>query len=158
MAFSNVTVLGNVKYADGTNCAGTVVFSLDYAVTNSGTTQSADQSFTLSAGAIPEDSTVKALNDSGTFPNLGAGYRVTVTVGSYVTRMYRYARAGQTLDLGTIIVPNPPAKSIASAVVIKAGALTTTDLPWQGMIGIDTTNHRIYINETGAAVKYTALT
>lgn len=31
----------------------------------------------------------------------------------------------------------------------KAGALTTTDLPYSGMIGVDTTNSRLYVNVAG---------
>lgn len=158
MAFTTVPVTGSVKYEDGTPCAGTVKFSVDYPIHNGETTQSADVTFTLSSGAVPGGSTVKALNDPGTYPDLNPGYLITVTVGSYVYKLRRYARAGQTLDLGTIVAPTPKQKVDASEVVIKAGALTTTDLPFQGMIGIDTTNHRIYVNETGAAVKYAALT
>lgn len=102
--------------------------------------------------------TVYALNDSGTYPDLSAGYKIVVTVGDYTRTLRRYARAGSAVELGIISVPTPDAKTAAANVVIKAGALTTTDLPFQAMFGLDITNHRLYVNETGSAVKYVALT
>jgi hypothetical protein len=39
--------------------------------------------------------------------------------------------------------------------VTKAGALTTTELPLSGMIGIDTTNSKIYVNVAGTVKSVT---
>jgi hypothetical protein len=127
MAFTTVTVTGTVVYDNGVAVtAGSVSLTPGRPFTNGETTQSAAFTYNLTtSGAITGGTTLKALNDAGTHPNLAEGYEITTLVDG-ITRPagFVYARKGHNINLGTITVPFPTTRKPVYGIVALTDAAT----------------------------------